>query len=323
MTQDEAIDRFKREYQDFHQISKARCVETRSLLLELGDHAGTPVHECGGEQVRAFMSHLNDQGYEITTIAKKLSIIKPFFGWCWEIGLLDAEQWMQIQRIGAPRGARAKRLPRPYSKRELQRLRQQLDKRWPLVDEKFWIRWRRGTSHYRRVQPHFMRAQIEAIIALALYCGLRRQEIFKASIEDVHYDNAYVVVRHGKGDKFREVPHTKSSRAAIQRWLELRTELDPPNDSLWLSLAWEQVARNPMLWGRFKRILRTVGPWELHRLRHTCGTEWLRHIKRLEIVSKLLGHANIQQTLGYAEIVRDDLHAEVAKAEAKFEEAVA
>jgi site-specific recombinase XerD len=58
----------------------------------------------------------------------------------------------------------------------------------------------------------------------------------------------------------------------------------------------------------FKDQLSTVGAWELHRFRHTCGTEWLRAGMELELVSKLLGHANITQTLGYAQIVSDDVH---------------
>src|SRR3954452_18775340 len=68
----------------------------------------------------------------------------------------------------------------------------------------------------------------------------------------------------------------------------------------------------------FKAVLSSVAEWELHRLRHTCGTEWLRAGMELQIVSRLLGHSNITQTLGYAEIVSDDVHRGAMRAHEDF-----
>jgi site-specific recombinase XerC len=319
------IDLFRKEYQDYERISQARQVESKNLLLQLQDHAGKPIHECDASDIRAFMAFLSEpeQEYEITTIAKKLAMLKPFFKWLWVSGRIEADAWLRISEISPPRGSKIPQLPRPYSKKELRRFRRELNERWPEVDEKWWKRWRSGRSRYRKIQPHAMRIQIEAIVALALYCGLRREEIYKISLDDVHYDNAYVVVREGKGGKFREVPHTASSRAAVKAWIELRTELAPDHDHLWMSLAWEQVATRPMSLERLGVLLTTIGKWELHRFRHTCATEWLRHIKRIEIVQKLLGHSKIQQTLVYAQLVNDDVLKAVLKAEIDFEEAVA
>lgn len=316
------IDRFVREYQEYHDLTPGRRREQVNVLRQLGEHAEKEPHECNPSDIRQFLTSELDRGLAPSTVRKKLKMLKPYYGWAWEAKLIDAESLMGIKRIEAPRKSNGDDLPRPYSRKELDRFRAQLDRRWPTVEQKFWDRWRRGTSRFKRVQPEVMRIQIEAIVALALHCGLRRAEIFAVSIDDIHYDNAYVVVRHGKGDRFREVPHTATSREAVRRWLELRTELAPKHDEPWLCLAWESVALQPMRWDRFRKLLLTVGDWQLHRFRHTCGTEWLRATKRLEIVSKLLGHARIQQTLGYAQIVRDDLHDAIAKAEREFEEQV-
>ena len=328
MTQDEVLDRFEREYQRFHRLTENRVREGQSLLRQLGDHAGKPVHEVNPDEFRAFFSFLNEQDFAITTIAKKLNLLKPFFRWAWEVGVVDADTYMRIKSIAPPRGSSTPQRPRPYSKKELARFRVELDERWPRVPQRLWLRWRNGTSHFRKVQPEMMRLQIEAIVALALHCGLRHNEIFSASIEDVHYDNAYVVVREGKGGKYREVPHTATSREAVKAWLEIREELfrrakKGRHDKLWLSLAYNRVRLKPMSEDRFEELMRTIGNWQLHRFRHTCGTEWLRAIKRLEVVQKLLGHANINQTLTYAQLVNTDVLAEVAKHEDTFEEAVA
>lgn len=317
------LDRFAREYQEYHRISPGRRTEQLKVIAALGEHASKEPHECDASDLKQYLSGLLDGGLHVNTVRKKLHMLVPFFGWAWEAGLIEADRLMAIQRISDPRGSSSQGLPRPYSRKELDRFRADLAARWPEVDAKWWVRWRRGTSRFKRIQTHTMRIQIEAIVALALYCGLRSHEIFMASLDDIHYDNAYVVVRHGKDASEREVPHTEASREAVRRWIELRAELAPDHDSPWLSLAWEDVARLPMRWDRYRKLLTTVGDWQLHRFRHTAGTEWLRATKRLEIVQKLLGHATLQQTLGYAKIVRDDLHDAIAKAELKFEEQVA
>lgn len=321
------LDRFQREYQEYHRLSDDRQRAQRNCLLELGDHAGKPLVEIDGNDIRSYLAALNDRGLHVNTIAKRLSMIRPFYGWAYDASLVDSDRLLGITRIGAPRGA-GNGLPRPYSKSELARFRKQLAKLYPDTEQRYWDRWRRGTSPYRRIQPHAMRIEIEAIVALALHCGLRRQEIYHASIDDIHHDNQYVVVRHAKdwenGGKFREVPHTATSREAVRRWLDLRTELDPSHDQVWLCLLHKGNYQRPMSWDRFRKLMGKIGTgWELHRLRHTYGTEMLRSTGRLEIVQRLLGHSRINQTLAYAELVRDDLQEAVERAEESFMKAVA
>lgn len=323
------LQRFKREYQSYHELSSGRRQEQVKAIASMAALAEKAPEDCDADDVRAYLGDLSEHGRHVNTIRKELNMLRPWFNWGWEAGLIDADTLLRVQRVAAPRNSSAQSTPKPYTKKELGEFRVELDRAWPTVDDKFWARWKRGTSHFRRVQPHMMRIQIEAIVALALHCGMRRQEIFRASLEDIHYDNEFVVIRHAKGDidgdKEREVKHTNASREAVRAWIELRTILGPSHDSVWLSLAWESVALRPMRKTRFNELLTTIQPkgrWHLHRFRHTAGTEWLRAIRRLEIVQKLLGHANLQQTLAYAKLVRDDVHREVSKSELQFEEAV-
>lgn len=319
---DDIMQRFRREYQEYHGISEGRRREQLRALDQLSQAAGKPLLDCDPSDIKSFLADLSEVGLSAATVAKTLKMVKPFFGWAWEAGLLDADRVMAIRQLQSPRLPGDSGLPRPYSRKELTEFWGEFDARWPRVDEKFWRRWRKGTSPYRRIQPEAMRIQIEAIVALALYCGLRRVEIFHATEDDIHFDNEYVVVSHGKGGRTREVPHTERSREAVRAWLALRHELKPDHDSLWLSLAWSEVATTPMRWTRFKGILLTIGKWELHRFRHTYGTEMLRATGRVEIVQRLLGHSNLNQTLGYAKLVRDDLQREVEKSELEFDAAV-
>jgi site-specific recombinase XerD len=334
--QTDPLQRFESEYIDYHRISFKRRVDQIKELEALAAHAGKPLTECEASDIKAYLSSLN--GLHPNTIRKKLGMIRPFFTWAWDAKLIDAETVMAIQRIDNPRGSSSRGLPRPYKRSDLERMRAQIAKTFPLVDEMWWTRWRRGHSRWRRIRTHAERLQIEAIVALALNCGLRQQEIHRASMDDIHYDNQWVVVRYPKdfeGDAdFREVPHTEQSRAAVRAWLECRAELvqnadlirhvTTPPESPWLMLGRrEDRVVEEMTQRHLRDLLYKLGSgWELHRLRHTYGTEMLRSTGRLEIVQKLLGHSTLDQTLGYAKIVRDDLHAVVSKAELEFLEAI-
>lgn len=324
------LERFERDYQEYEDLSAGRRREQVKAIRLMAQLADKAPEECDDQDVRRYLAHRSDEGCHVNTIRKELNMLKPFFSWGWGAKVIPAEQVLAVQQIGAPRKSTSNATPRPYTKKELDQYRREFDAAWPKVDPKFWERWRRGTSRFRRIRTEAMRIQIEAVVALALHCGLRREEIFRASLDDIHYDNAFIVVRHGKGGKEREVPHTEGSRAAVRAWIELRTLLAPKHDGVWLSLANERHALKPMRYTRFKELMRTIGDpppgkpgqWQLHRFRHTAGTEWLRRTRRLEIVQKLLGHSTLQQTLGYAKLVRDDLHEAIAKSELEFEEAV-
>lgn len=330
------LDRFKREYQEYHRLSAKRRRLQIKELEALADSAGKSLVECEASDIRHYLAsqdHLHPN-----TIRRKLGMIRPFFTWAWADKLIDAETVMRIEKIVPPRGSSNHGLPRPYGRSDLAKMRQEIEAAFPYVDEIWWRRWRQRSSRYKRIRTHAERLQVEAIVALALHCGLRQQEIGRASVDDIHYDNQWVVVRypkdHENGADFREVPHTEVSREAVRAWLEARIELlqderltgrlDAPPESPWLTLGRQEArAATPMLPKRLEALLNRIGSgWELHRLRHTYGTEMLRSTKRLEVVQKLLGHSTLQQTLVYAKLIRDDLHEAVGRAEADFTTAV-
>lgn len=319
------LDRFEKEYQDYRSISPGRRKDQNRALAELCAFAGV----CDPTQVtpddyRGWLQNL-DEADELAarTIRERGMRVRPFFGWAFDAKLYSADDLLTIQRTPFPEAP--KRVPRPYPRKEIKKLWPAIDAAHPLDDGKFLKRWRNGTSPYKRIEHHAQNLQLKAVCRLALDCGLRRQEIFDLDLDDMHYDNAYVVVREGKGGKYREVPFTKAARAAVRAWIEFRTELAPEHDRPWLSLTKigpKGVWLRPMSFRRFAEYVTDAGKWELHRLRHTCATEWLRAGMELETVSKLLGHSNIQETMGYAELVGADVQKAVEKHQRRFEEAV-
>lgn len=322
----DVLQRFQTEYQEYNGMSQGRRSEQLVVLRSFSDYAGVPLLDATPDHLRAFLADQIASGLHPNTVARKNKMIRPFYQWAFDVELIDGDRLMRMRGVPHPAGSGGSS-PRPYSAKELDRFRAELNARWPMADPKWWPRYRRGTSRYKRVASEVMRLQIEAIIALALHGGLRRREIYNLSIEDMHPQNAYIVVRqrarvaNGK-DKMREVPYTEAARAKVQRWLDLRAEIvGDLHDFPWIvavSNVAEGVWRNPMGFDRFGELLTTVGDWQLHRFRHTSATAWLRAGVSLELVSRYLGHATIQQTLAYAELVRDDIQVAVERNEGRF-----
>lgn len=332
------IERFSETYHVYHEISAGRRIEQCNVLADYQRHAGVSLRQTKDTHLRAYLATLVASGQHPNTVRKKRAMILAFYGWCFDERLISADVLMRTRRVQNPRGASGESLPKPYTRTEIAQFWVDLDASWPRIDERFLRRWRKGTSRYRKIANHCMHVQIEAICHLALHAGMRRDEIYHAGLRDIHYDNAYIVVRHGarknrQGQpKPREVPMTRGLERALHDWFELREEIlltvpkDARHEFPWLSLASNQPKDmwvKPMRHERIEELLTTIGDgYQLHRLRHTCGTEWLRNGLALEQVKTLLGHSRIQQTLAYAEILKEDLEIGMGKVAVDFQKAV-
>jgi integrase len=221
--------------------------------------------------------------------------------------------------------------PHPYSRRQLGELGRRLDRRWPRLPDgeaQRWIRrWGNGVSPYSRVRSHAIRLQLDAVIALALCCGLRRHEIRSFSVDWMHHDNAYIVVwENGSpwSDTWREVPYTDGARAAVQTWLDFRALVGPEHDRPWLNLWDERSIQQPMRRDTFDKLLRTyVGEgWTLKRLRDTCAVTWVRAGLPLEHLRQTLGLATLEAVLPYAALASGTPDRTMQRLDARFSEAL-
>lgn len=335
ITNDRLIERFRREYQVYHRITAERARQQRRLLSEFAAFIEAPaLTGATGDDLAGFGADLVSRGYHVNTVRKKLNMLRPFFSWCYASGLVGGEQFFRLKLVKNPRGSRDQAKPNPYTRAELTAFFEAFDAVLQPIPEKgagsqALKRWLRGTGPWRKVAGHAMRLQIEAMVRLALDMGLRRHEIYALSVNDLHYDNEYVVV-YGKADpktgekKVREVPFTDAAREAVKDWVEFRAIIRPAHDRAWLGLYGPSTYDHPMHWDRFRKLLTSVvgSGWRWHRFRHTCGTEWLRAGMELEKVSRLLGHGTLRQTLAYAEILKTDIGKSMDKHGATFSEAV-
>jgi site-specific recombinase XerD len=333
------VEQFCDHHHAYNGISAARRVAQRRVLSEFVAFVGE-VEELEAETLRRYLGTLvSDQGLKPGTVGQRLTMIRPFVRWLREQRVIDADRMLDIVAVEAPRGARNGK-PRPYTRKQIKQMWADLEDAYPWsrrgkpgkrIDnaEMYLARWRRGQSAYARIQAYAERCQVEAVIALALYGGIRREEIFRLELEDMHPDNAYVVVRGARKNRDAEqnvriVPMTDAMRTALKRWLDLRDELAPVHDRPWLSLHTEQHARKPIRWTKFQALLSKIGRGiEFHRLRHTFATERLRAGMELAHLQKVMGHSRIQQTLAYTEFVHEDLLRSSSRSDSNFERALA
>lgn len=343
MMQD-AIERFAEAHFDYHGLTAARQQDVRRALADYRRFAGRPLEDTGADDFGAWLRDLIGRGYHVNTVRKYGNCVRPFYRWAWRDGqLVDAETYMRVREVPNPRGATGKAIPRPYKRKELTAFWAQLDERWPVTPgERLVKRYVEGRSRFPRIATLAMHRQIEAVVHLALHGGLRHSEVYGAGLDDIHPDNEYVVVRGAAkgrradlGPVLREVPFTEDARAAIGRWLELRAKIlrgfGVEHDSPWLSCEPRASLNNPLLPStpaapmnrrRFGELMGTIGAWELHRFRHTCGTEWLRAGMPVEKVQRLLGHARLDQTMGYVEVAFSDVQRDARRHEVAFSAAV-
>lgn len=148
-----------------------------------------------------------------------------------------------------------------------------------------------------------------AVICTFIYAGLRSNELSMLDIRDLDFEEMTLFVRFGKRAKQRVVPLHAEAAAAIDAYLEGRT--DGP---VFLSSRGGRLSNR-----RLRSLVKEIGGQaglvkELHphALRHTFAVSLLDAGEDLETIRDLLGHESIQTTSIY-------LHCSVAKRRAAID----
>lgn len=328
--------RFEREYLDLHDVSRLRRVEQLRLLRKFAASLDHPITELTSADLRAFVGGMVRDGLNPTTGTKYMGMLRSFITWAYEAGLIDHQRRNELSLVGNPRGGRWKNRPNPYAAEEIADFYALLQGSLPLLP-----RYGKGSQMLRSYQlgraktlrgglwRHARRLQFEAQVALALDAGLRRVEIHRLSLGALHPDNAEIVVltaKQGPGGRAvrRAIPYTDHARYWVAQWLDFRRALGVTHTKPWLTLdIYGSLGRqlDPLdveRMGRsFERQFHTKH-WRWHRFRHTAATEWLRAGVPLEKVQYFMGHHSLEQTLAYAQVLKQDVSEAFGAAEASF-----
>jgi site-specific recombinase XerD len=149
-------------------------------------------------------------------------------------------------------------------------------------------------------------------VAMVLYgAGLRISEALALELRDIDGDRDVITVRHGKGDRDRQVPLSGVLLTTLRTyWRAYRPEpfLFPGKDG-----------QGPMGKGTIQKAIRTARvrasiakPVTPHVLRHTYATHLLEAGTDLRVIQILLGHGSLKTTQRYLHVATERVRSTVS-----------
>jgi integrase/recombinase XerC len=244
--------------------------------------------------IRRWVAQMHSQGRSGRGIALILSGWRGFYTWLGREGLVTANP---VQDVRAPKS------PKPLPKALA-------------VDDAVQL-----ASYASESDDPRLEARDAAMTELLYGSGLRVGELVGLDVQasstakgwlDLQAGEAHVL---GKGSKRRSVPLGAKSIEALQRYLNVRTDLLPvhpePVEGLTQSQQALFLGKNgtrltaQSIWQRLqRRSLRAGLPTAVHphMLRHSFASHLLQSSQDLRAVQELLGHANITTTQVYTRL---------------------
>ncbi len=146
-----------------------------------------------------------------------------------------------------------------------------------------------------------------AMLELFYSTGMRRTELCRLELPDLHTERRTVHIRQGKGKKDRMVPIGQRAAYWVERYLqETRPRLCLDTRTQALFLTGYGGPFNPDV------VSRMVSEWmekaglpkkgSCHLLRHTCATHMLEGGADIRYIQQLLGHEKLDTTAIYTEV---------------------
>ena len=243
--------------------------------------------------VQKYRDHLVAEGRKPASVNRSLAALRVCFAWAMQTGQASTNPARDVQGL-----KQAQRTPKALTTQEVYRLQREAAAQRQLAQVKA------GDA----ITPTLVDAlRDEALLNLLLYTGLRVSECAALRVDDVLLNgkNGKVIVRSGKGRKYREVPLHKEARKAVAAYLTVRpTER---GDTLFLGQRGPLGARGIQF--RIAALGDAAGVAVTpHVLRHTFATRLLREVKTdpsgdlrtgLVTVAALLGHSSVATTAIY------------------------
>jgi len=219
--------------------------------------------------VEAFIEHEQDRGLKATTVKTRMALLKAFFRFLLDRGIVEQDIFPWKMRIKLP-----ETLPRAIDPEDVNRI----------LAVNASIRDR-------------------ALILLLLRTGMRIGELLHTMVRDVSLRDKKILIYESEKNRLgRVVYFSDDAGDALKAWLKVR---DPDMERLFYGLKGKVLsytaARN-----LFTKCLKSAGlshkGYSLHCLRHTYATDLLNALIPIECLEKLLGHKSLEVTRRYARL---------------------
>lgn len=247
---------------------------------------GANSSETSTETVRGFMASMGNVGMAPTTMSRRLSVLRQYFGFLVAEGIRRDDP---TATVDSPR--RGRPLPKVLSEGDVGKL----------LEGARSVRGPRGV-------------RLIALVELLYATGLRVSELVSLPLGALARDRSVVTVR-GKGGRERMVPLSLPAQEAIETWLPIRPQfVTKDKSSPWLFPS-KTAKEGHLTRGMFGLLLKelaigaglAVSAVSPHVLRHAFASHLLAHDADLRSVQQMLGHADISSTQIYTHVLDERL----------------
>lgn len=240
--------------------------------IELGNFAkyiDKPVVQVSTSDIRKYLAH--NKKWMMSTVDRKLSVLKSFFGWLVREELLLRDPSAKIKAPKKP-----KRLPKGLSKEELEIVRESCEN----LREK-------------------------ALMEVMYSTGCRLSEIRNMRIDDLNIQDMSINVI-GKGDKERTVYLNFKALHQLRKYLKSRTD-DCPYLFVTERRPIRQTSKRNIerIVDKIEQRANISKKLTPHTFRHTFATQAMENGAELTDVQHLLGHEDPSTTLIYAHVTEE------------------
>jgi integrase/recombinase XerD len=149
----------------------------------------------------------------------------------------------------------------------------------------------------------------KAMLGIIYGCGLRRQEAVKLNAKDIHFKNAMLYVREGKGGRKRMIPLSKTVLNDLKDYYfnERPGELDYNKGDIeaFMLNNWGTRMQGDSYLKEIKKMIAKAKldkQITLHHFRHAIATHLIESGMKMEHVKDFLGHASMETTQTYTHI---------------------
>lgn len=160
------------------------------------------------------------------------------------------------------------------------------------------------------------RLRKKAMFIMFVNAGMRASELANLELEDIK--DEWIIIKKGKGHKFRTIPLHPSVKEAIN--LYIKHERRSRSPYLFVNRCGNKLT-NSIINRDLERIIKSANIDKnitAHRLRDSFAT--IQYINGADIksIQETLGHSNIQMTLHYVQKVDEKRRDQVVKAGVRF-----
>lgn len=261
--------------------------DVRRVLTAAGlwpAHADEPraLERLDEERLLAWLGAERRAGAASSSLARRLSALRGYLAFAGSLGGIAADP-----SRGLPTGRRWERLPKAWSKEQVERLLEGV----------------RGDGA--------LALRDRALVELLYATGARVQEACDVRLGDLRLPDRVVRLR-GKGGKERWVPLGAAAGDHLATWLQRgrpRLAATSSETALFLSRGGRPLDRHRVYRLLQQRALAAGLPGQLspHTLRHSFATHLVAGGADLRVVQELLGHASVQTTQVYTYVDPDRL----------------